>query len=85
MLLQLQPFRLITSVRLSASTVEFGLELHPEKTLLIEFGRFAVENRKTRGEGKPGDVHVPGFHALLRENQGGKVHGYTEDDAPEVA
>jgi group II intron reverse transcriptase/maturase len=31
----------------------FGLELHPEKTRLIEFGRFAAANRRERGEGKP--------------------------------
>jgi hypothetical protein len=31
----------------------FGLELHPDKTRLIEFGRFAVRDRKRRGEGKP--------------------------------
>jgi RNA-directed DNA polymerase len=32
---------------------KFGLELHPEKTRLIEFGRFAQSNRAARGEGKP--------------------------------
>lgn len=32
---------------------QFGLSLHPEKTRLIEFGRFAVENRRKRGQGKP--------------------------------
>ena len=32
---------------------KFGLELHPDKTRRIEFGRFAEENRKRRGEGKP--------------------------------
>ena len=32
---------------------KFGLELHAEKTRLIEFGRFAASNRKRRGEGKP--------------------------------
>ena len=31
----------------------FGLELHPDKTRLIEFGRYAVANRKERGAGKP--------------------------------
>jgi hypothetical protein len=31
----------------------FGLELHPDKTRLIEFGRFAARSRKQRGEGKP--------------------------------
>src|SRR5438445_912127 len=33
---------------------KFGLELHPDKTRRIEFGRFAEQNRKQRGEGKPG-------------------------------
>jgi hypothetical protein len=32
---------------------KFGLALHPEKTRLIEFGRFAAENRRKRGERKP--------------------------------
>jgi RNA-directed DNA polymerase len=32
---------------------KFGLELHPDKTRLIEFGRFAARNRRQRGVGKP--------------------------------
>src|SRR5207245_4950052 len=32
---------------------KFGLELHPDKTRRIELGRFAEQNRKRRGEGKP--------------------------------
>jgi hypothetical protein len=39
----------------------FGLELHPDKTRLIEFGRFAVRDRKRRGEGKPGTFTFLGF------------------------
>ena len=39
----------------------FGLELHPDKTRLIEFGRYAVENRKERGEGKPETFNFLGF------------------------
>lgn len=31
----------------------FGLELHPDKTRLIEFGRYAARDRKRRGLGKP--------------------------------
>src|SRR5262249_27481656 len=31
----------------------FGLALHPDKTRLIEFGRFAADNRHRRGERKP--------------------------------
>src|SRR5439155_20972087 len=39
----------------------FGLELHPDKTRLIEFGRYAVANRKERGEGKPETFNFLGF------------------------
>jgi RNA-directed DNA polymerase len=44
----------------------FGLELHPDKTRRIEFGRFAERDRKRRGEGKPetfdflGLTHISG-------------------------
>ncbi len=40
---------------------KFGLELHPEKTRLIEFGRFAAPNREKRGEGKPETFTFLGF------------------------
>ena len=40
---------------------EYGLELHPEKTRLIEFGRFAEGNRKRDGAGKPETFNFPGF------------------------
>jgi len=40
---------------------KFGLELHQEKTRLIEFGRFAVANRAARGEGKPETFDFLGF------------------------
>jgi group II intron reverse transcriptase/maturase len=40
---------------------KFGLELHPEKTRLIEFGRFAAQTRKKRGEGKPETFTFLGF------------------------
>jgi RNA-directed DNA polymerase len=39
----------------------FGLELHPDKTRLIEFGRFAAANRAARGEGKPETFGFLGF------------------------
>src|ERR1700730_13319724 len=44
-----------------ARVAKFGLELHPEKTRLIEFGRFAAQNREKRGEGKPETFTVLGF------------------------
>jgi RNA-directed DNA polymerase len=40
---------------------KFGLELHPDKTRLIEFGRFPDRNRKQRGEGKPETFTFLGF------------------------
>lgn len=40
---------------------QFGLELHPEKTRLIEFGRFAADNRQQRGLGKPETFNFLGF------------------------
>lgn len=40
---------------------KFGLELHADKTRLIEFGRFAARNRKHRGEGKPETFTFLGF------------------------
>jgi RNA-directed DNA polymerase len=43
---------------------KFGLELHPDKTRLIEFGREAAENRKQRGESKPGLFDFLGFTHL---------------------
>ena len=40
---------------------EFALSLHPEKTRLIEFGRFAAERRKRRGLGTPETFNFLGF------------------------
>ena len=40
---------------------KFGLELHPEKTRLIEFWRYAAANRAKRGEGKPETFNFLGF------------------------
>jgi RNA-directed DNA polymerase len=40
---------------------QFGLEMNREKTRLIEFGRFAIDNRAKRGEGKPETFDFLGF------------------------
>lgn len=51
---------------------KFNLELHPEKTRLIEFGRYAAGDRKRRGEGKPETFDFLGFtHSCGRGRQGG--------------
>jgi len=50
----------------------FGLELHPDKTRRIEFGRFAEENRKRRGEGKPETFDFLGFQHISGKNSLGR-------------
>ena len=48
---------------------KFGLELHPEKTRLIEFGRFAATARARRGEGKPDTFDFLGFTHVCGKNR----------------
>jgi len=49
----------------------FGLELEPDKTRLIEFGRFAEENIKRRGGGKPETFDFLGFtHYCSKSREG---------------
>ncbi len=49
----------------------FALELHPEKTRLIEFGRVAQVNRQQRGEGKPETFTFLGFTHYCATNSKG--------------
>jgi group II intron reverse transcriptase/maturase len=51
---------------------EFALSLHPEKTRLIEFGRFAAERRKRCGLGKPETFNFLGFTFICGETRSGK-------------
>ncbi len=51
---------------------QFGLKLHPEKTRLIEFGRFARENRRRRGQGKPETFDFLGFTHCCGQTRKGK-------------
>ena len=50
---------------------KFGLELHPEKTRRIEFGRFAESNRKKRGGGKPETFDFLGFTHICGKSRKG--------------
>jgi group II intron reverse transcriptase/maturase len=51
---------------------KFKLELHPEKTRLLEFGPFAAENRRQRGEGKPETFDYLGFtHICAKKRSNG--------------
>jgi RNA-directed DNA polymerase len=49
----------------------FGLELHPDKTRLIEFGRVAASNRKGKGEGKPETFDFLGFTHICGKGKNG--------------
>jgi len=51
---------------------KFGLELHPGKTRLIEFGRFAAANRKKRGAGKPETFDFLGFTHICAKMRDGR-------------
>ena len=50
----------------------FALSLHPEKTRLIEFGRFAAKDRKARGLGKPETFNFLGFTFICGKTRSGK-------------
>jgi group II intron reverse transcriptase/maturase len=51
---------------------KFGLELHPDKTRLIEFGRYAAERRGRRGLGKPETFDFLGFTHLCGKTRTGR-------------
>src|SRR6516225_3908372 len=48
---------------------KFGLELHPDKTRLIEFGRYAAASRKQRGAGKPETFDFLGFTHICGQSR----------------
>jgi group II intron reverse transcriptase/maturase len=51
---------------------KFALSLHPDKTRLIEFGRFAATNRAKRGLGKPETFNFLGFTFICGKTRAGK-------------
>jgi len=63
-----EQFRVDLKLRLA----KFKLELHPDKTRLLEFGRFASENRARRGEGKPETFTFLGFTHICAKTLVGK-------------
>jgi len=58
-------------VSLRQRMAKFGLELHPDKTRLIEFGRFAARNRASRGLGKPETFDFLGFTHICGTTKNG--------------
>jgi hypothetical protein len=54
--------------------LKFALELHPDKTRLIAFGRFVADRRRARGEGKPETFDFLGFTHICGTKRDG--HGF---------
>jgi RNA-directed DNA polymerase len=50
----------------------FGLQLHPDKTRLIEFGRHAARMRAARGDGKPETFDFLGFTHICAKSRSGR-------------
>jgi RNA-directed DNA polymerase len=67
---------------------KFGLALHPDKTRLIEFGRYAARDRKRRGLGKPETFDFLGFTHICARARSGRVwtrtHHHHQTDAGEA-
>jgi group II intron reverse transcriptase/maturase len=61
---------------------EFALSLHPDKTRLIAFGRFAAIDRKRRGLGKPETFAFLGFTFICGKSRQGsfQLHRKTRRD-----
>jgi len=51
---------------------KFGLAIHPDKTRLIEFGRFAAQARSKRGQGKPETFNFLGFTHICGKTRKGR-------------
>jgi group II intron reverse transcriptase/maturase len=59
-------------IELEERMKKFNLELHPEKTRLLEFGPFAIDDRQRRGEGKPETFNFLGFtHICVKKRSNG--------------
>jgi RNA-directed DNA polymerase len=52
--------------------LKFNLELHAEKTRILEFGRYASEHRAKRGDGKPRTFDFLGFTHVCDKTRRGK-------------
>src|SRR6202162_2508586 len=60
-------------VELTERMKKFNLELHPEKTRLLEFGPFAINDRQRRGDGKPETFNFLGFtHICVKKRSNGR-------------
>jgi RNA-directed DNA polymerase len=62
----------------------FNLELHADKTRIIEFGRFATERRDERGDGKPPTFNFLGFTHICGKNSLGEFMVVRQTMAPRM-
>jgi group II intron reverse transcriptase/maturase len=64
---------------LSDRMAKFDLELHPDKTRVLRFGRYARQDRARRGQGKPETFEFLGFTHIAGKDQQGKfqLHRHT--------
>jgi group II intron reverse transcriptase/maturase len=61
-------------VELRERFAKFGLELHPDKTRILEFGRYAANNRARRGERKPETFDFLGFTHICGKTRSGRFY-----------
>jgi group II intron reverse transcriptase/maturase len=61
---------------LNQRLAKFSLEIHEGKTKLIEFGRFAIANRKEHGEGRPETFDFLGFTHICSKKRNGRFTIY---------
>jgi group II intron reverse transcriptase/maturase len=54
--------------------LKFGLELHPDKTRILEFGPWAIHNRKKCGVGRPETFNFLGFTHICGKKRGNKMY-----------
>ena len=64
---------------------KFGLELHAEKTRLIEFGRHAARDRAARGAGKPETFSFLGFTHICATTRSGRFWVRRQTDSKRMA
>jgi RNA-directed DNA polymerase len=69
-------------VELQRRLERFGLEVHPDKTRLLRFGKHAASNRRERGQGKPETFDFLGFTHICGKTRSGKflLHRRTSKD-----
>jgi RNA-directed DNA polymerase len=61
-------------VNLKERMLKFSLELHPEKTRILEFGPWAIKNRKRRKQSKPETFSFLGFTHIVGVKRSNRMY-----------